>query len=92
MDDLWGKYDKDGDGYLTLEETKPFFETLVMSRSDLGLTYGLHEQWFHSIDIDDDGVITRDEMLAYFISINYSGYLNMENLKAYVDYLWSQYD
>ena len=92
VDDLWGKYDRDNDGFLTLEETKPFFENLVMTRSDLGLTYGLHESWFHSIDIDDDGVITRDEMLGYFISINYSGYLNMENLKAYVDYLWSQYD
>ena len=89
VDELWGKYDNDNDGYLTMEETKPFFENLVMVRSDLGLTYNLQQQWFNSIDVDGDGVITRDEMLGYFISINYSGYLNMENLKAYVDYLWS---
>lgn len=89
MDDLWSKYDLDGDGHLNMQETRPFFENLVMTRTDLGLSYNLYESWFHSLDIDDEGVITKEKMLAYFISINYSGYLNLENLKDYVDYLWA---
>ena len=31
-------------------------------------------------------------MLSYFISINYGGTHNQNNLQAYVEYLWSQYD
>lgn len=90
--DLYKKYDVDQDGFLNYEETRPFFEDLVKHRTDLGLVIEGHEEWFRSIDIDNDGVISRHEMLNYFISINYAGGLNKLNLQAYVEYLWTQYD
>lgn len=44
------------------------------------------------MDGDGDGVISKHEMLGYFISINYAGTHNANNLQAYIEYLWQTYD
>ncbi len=65
---------------------------MVKQRSDLGLSIDGNEAWLISLDADGDGVVSKQEMLSYFISINYSGTHNENNLQAYVEYLWSLYD
>ncbi len=55
VDNLWRKYDKDKDGFLELQETKIFYQELVINRRDLKLTFDKHQDWFYSIDVDKDG-------------------------------------
>lgn len=52
----------------------------------------MHEQWFKSIDVDDDLSISKNEMLNYFMSINYSGEFNKINLQCYIDFIYAEYD
>jgi len=52
----------------------------------------MHGLWFRSIDVDDDGTITKNEMLNYFMFINYAGQLNRINLQAYIDFIYNEYD
>ena len=73
MDYLWDVYDVDKDGFITIEESEGFFAEIINNRPDLGFTSGMLKQWFNSIDVDGDMVITKHEMLHYFISINYNG-------------------
>ena len=43
--------------------------------------------WFRSIDSDNDGGISKAEMMNYFNSINYSGRALL-HVKNYVDEIW----
>ena len=70
---LWALYDTDHDGCLTVSETKPFFIELIRHRPDLGYSSDNLQDWFNSIDTDQDGVISKPEMNTYFQTINYSG-------------------
>ncbi len=65
---------------------------MVKHRSDLGFDINMHEQWFRSIDVDDDGSLSKNEMLNYFMSINYSGDFNKINLQAYIDFIYEEFD
>ncbi len=67
----WATYDSDDDGNISLEESKPFFETLIAKRADLGLTADNHAAWFAGIDKNADGSISKEEMVEYLTSINY---------------------
>ena len=73
VDHLWDVYDVDKDGFITIEESEGFFAEIINNRPDLGFSGGMLKQWFNSIDVDGDKVITKHEMLHYFISINYNG-------------------
>jgi Ca2+-binding EF-hand superfamily protein len=73
VDHLWDVYDADKDGFITIEESEGFFAEIINNRPDLGFTSGMLRQWFNSIDVDGDKVITKHEMLHYFTSINYNG-------------------
>ena len=72
LEDLWARYDADQDGYLVLEETAVLYADLVMSHgTEMGLEEENHNNWFHQIDQDYDGRISKEEMLEYLLSINY---------------------
>lgn len=51
-----------------------------------------HRAWYLALDNDGDDQISKHEMLTYFISINYSGVYNANNLQAYTEFLWGLYD
>ena len=65
---------------------------MIKHRTDLGMESNMHGLWFRSIDVDDDGTITKNEMLNYFMFINYAGQLNRINLQAYIDFIYNEYD
>ena len=41
-DQIFTQYDSDNDGSITPEESRPFYESLVAKRADLGLTLENH--------------------------------------------------
>lgn len=91
VDYLYGQFDRDKDGYLTQEETKPLYDELSKHRPDLNLGPERFLHWFRSIDSDNDGGISKPEMMNYFDSINYSGRALL-HVKNYVDEIWMKYD
>ena len=72
-DQIFAEYDGDHDGNMTPEESKPFFESLVGKRADLGLVAENHQEWFAKIDKNNSGTITKEELVEYFKSINFEG-------------------
>lgn len=67
---VFDKYDSDHDGILTSAELRPWFDALIASRADLGLTGDSYVAWFSAIDKNQDGSIATDELAAYLASIN----------------------
>jgi polyhydroxyalkanoate synthesis regulator phasin len=67
---IWTAYDSDHDGNINQEEAKAFFEELHSKRPDLNLTSV--EEWFKSIDTNGDGAISKEEMIEYLKSINFT--------------------
>lgn len=72
IDDIWKKYDLDGSGTLSLDDTLPFFEVMIANRPDLGLHPGDYMGWFDGIDGDHDGTISKDELKGYLSGVNYT--------------------
>jgi len=83
---------------LTTEETMPFYLDLIIHRKDLNLSSDRQSEWFHQIDLDNDGYITKLEMFHYFANIGYSGkqyeldHLSIMKIRLHVDLLWARYD
>jgi Ca2+-binding EF-hand superfamily protein len=73
VEQIYSQYDADHDGNMTLAESRPFYESLVGKRADLGLTLENHQEWFAKIDKNSSGTITKDELVEYFKSINFEG-------------------
>jgi Ca2+-binding EF-hand superfamily protein len=69
---IFGQYDSDHDGNLTSHELRPWYDALLASRPDLGLTSDGYYVWFADIDKNQDGSIATDELAAYLASINYT--------------------
>lgn len=70
---IWETYDSNKDGQINQEESKNFYEELITKRPDLGLTSANHGEWFGKIDTNNDGSISKEEMIQYLTSINYQG-------------------
>ena len=64
--------DTDSDGIIDKTEAHHLFKDLVTRRSDLGLSEDNYDSWFAILDIDTDGKVTVDELIAYLTSINYT--------------------
>lgn len=73
LDYIWFRFDSDNDGFLVLGETKLFFEDFIRDRPDLNMEPENHDAWFSMIDIDMDGLISKEEMFNYFQQIGYQG-------------------
>ena len=71
-DQIWATYDTDNDGNINLEESRAFYHDLIAKRADLGLTADHLGEWFAKIDADSDGSISKEEMVVYLTSINYT--------------------
>ena len=63
--------DTDNDGLIDATEARHLFENLKTRHADLGLTDDKYQEWFNSLDIDRDGNVTVDEVVAYLTTINY---------------------
>ena len=67
VEDSWGKYDHDGNGYLDKEGTKNF---VMDTFSDIGDIDGFNnddfDQCFSEFDKDNSGTIKKAEMVQFF--------------------------
>jgi Ca2+-binding EF-hand superfamily protein len=69
---IFDQYDSDKDGNLTTMELKPFYDQLAAARADLNLTSDGFYAWFATIDLNQDGSVSLEEVTAYLASINYT--------------------
>ena len=66
VDDIWGQYDKDGNGCLDKEETKLFVQETLKEMDDSSQIENKDfEETFKEFDKDGSGTIERDEMAAF---------------------------
>ena len=63
IDDIWRKYDVDGNGTLDVEEARCFIREVL----DQNITDEAFDEVFKELDIDGSGTINRDE-IAIFIN------------------------
>ena len=66
VDEIWSKYDTDGNGTLDRSEMRTFvLETLRTSGVNKNLSQEEFDQIFAQFDVDESGVIERDEMAVF---------------------------
>lgn len=66
VDQVWGKYDADGNGFLDKEECFAFVRDSLKEMGQLDiLTEDMFEKAFNEYDADGTGKISRGEMAAY---------------------------
>ena len=66
VDDIWGQYDKDGNGSLDKEETRLFVQETLKEMDDSSSVENKDfEETFKEFDKDGSGTIERDEMAAF---------------------------
>ena len=64
VDDIWLQYDSDNSGSLDKEETRQFVYSILvtMNGADFQLDDRLFETTFRQVDVDESGMIEKDEM------------------------------
>ena len=66
VDEIWTKYDDDGNGYLDKNETKQFVQDTLADMSDgAGFNDDDFDQCFREFDKDGSGTIERAEMVQF---------------------------
>mmetsp|Transcript_28379 Transcript_28379/g.27326 ORF Transcript_28379/g.27326 Transcript_28379/m.27326 type:complete len:89 (+) Transcript_28379:26-292(+) len=66
IEDIWKKYDKDGNGHLDKEETKLFVkQTLFEMEVNDDFSEEDFQGTFKEFDKDGNGTISRDEMRVF---------------------------
>ena len=70
VDEIWGKYDRDGNGNLDKEETKQFVrETLSDMADGASFNESDFDMCFREFDKDNSGTIEKDEMYSFIKSV-----------------------
>ena len=66
VDEIWTKYDDDGNGYLDKEETKRFVQDTLSDMADgAGFNDEDFDQCFREFDKDNSGTIEKGEMVQF---------------------------
>ena len=66
VEEIWNKYDDDGNGYLDKEETKHFVKDTLTDMSDgVGFNDDDFDQCFREFDKDNSGTIEKAEMVQF---------------------------
>ena len=66
VDEIWIKYDEDGNGFLDKQETKQFVKDTLCDMSDGGeFNDADFDECFTEFDKDGNGTIERDEMVFF---------------------------
>jgi len=66
VDDLWAKYDLDGNGYLDKNEAKKFIsDTLGSLGASTDIEDSAYDEAFAEFDTDNSGTITKNNMIEY---------------------------
>ena len=66
VDEIWGKYDTDGNGNLDKDETKQFVRDTLSDMSDgAGFNDEDFDQCFREFDKDGSGTIEKGEMVQF---------------------------
>ena len=66
VDEIWGQWDKDGNGVLDKAEMRGFVEqTITQSGINKVVTDEEFNQIFAQFDIDNNSTIERDEMAVF---------------------------
>ena len=66
VDEIWSKYDTDGNGNLDKEETKQFVRDTLSDMSDgAGFNDEDFDQCFREFDKDNSGTIEKGEMVQF---------------------------
>lgn len=64
-------YDLDKDEQLTPEEIKPFFINEFLNRPNNKLHESAFDIWFKNIDKNKNGLVSIEELMVYFSSVNF---------------------
>ena len=72
VDRFFEQYDEDKSGTLHIDDTRPLYARLREQRPDLNLTDDGYESWFAAIDGNDSKTISKEDLLEYLQSINYT--------------------
>jgi Ca2+-binding EF-hand superfamily protein len=68
IDDIWKNHDKDNSGFLDYKESKEFVKVLTkMSEKDISYPESEFNACFNEFDINCDGTIAKDEMIAFYM-------------------------
>lgn len=74
LDEIYGTYDKNKDGWLNREEAKKFlFDYMKMIGYKGELNDGVFRNFFDRYDSDASGTITREEMKTFLNTLNKKG-------------------
>ena len=66
VDEIWNKYDDDGNGFLDKEETKHFVQDTLADMADgAGFNDEDFDQCFREFDKDMSGTIEKGEMVQF---------------------------
>ena len=66
VEEIWCKYDTDGNGCLDKEETKKFVQDTLVDMSDGGeFNDDDFDQCFAEFDKDNSGTVEKDEMVEF---------------------------
>ena len=69
VDTIWATYDTDHNGQLDAAEAKGFFAEFIAAHP-IGLTVDDFDKWFAEVDSDNDGSISKTEMIGYLAKID----------------------
>ena len=70
VDEIWSKYDDDGNGYLDKEETKKFVQDTLSDMADgAGFNDEDFDTCFKEFDKDGSGTIEKGEMVQFIKSV-----------------------
>ena len=65
VDEIWTKYDDDGNGFLDKQETKNFVMDTLKNVTEGGYNEDDFEQCFREFDKDGSGTIEKSEMATF---------------------------
>ena len=68
VDRMWSKLEPSADGQITLEQSLAFYTELRTVRTDLNLEADGHQAWFNGIGGEEDGMISKEEVIQYLVS------------------------